>query len=291
MFAGLGTAIISPFKNGELDLNSYRKLLDYQVSNGVQNIVVCGTTGEAATLNNEEQSALILESVEFCHERKVNVIAGASSSNTKACIELAQRNKELGVDGVLISVPPYNKPMQEGLFQHYKTIAEAVKIPIVLYNVPGRTSRDMTDDTIVRLSQIDYIVALKDASGDLARVADLHARVSKDFTLLSGEDATAVGFNAMGGKGVISVSSNVAPKLCSQLQKYTFDGKYDEALKVQDKLIKLHQVMFCEANPIPVKYAMSLLGFCDGSLRLPLTEADEKNKEKIKAVLKELSLI
>ncbi len=291
MFEGLGTAIISPFKNGELDLDSYRKLLDYQVSNGVKNIVVCGTTGEAATLSNEEQSSLIFDAVEFCKNKGVKVIAGASSSSTKASIELAQRNKELGVDGILVSVPPYNKPMQEGLYQHYKAIAETVKIPVVLYNVPGRTSRDMADDTIVRLSQLENIVALKDATGDLARVANLRISVKKGFTLISGEDATAVGFNAMGGRGVISVSSNVAPKLCAELQKYSLEGKYDKALEIQDKLIKLHKIMFCEANPIPVKYACSLLGFGNGTLRLPLTEPSNENKEKIKNVLKELGLI
>ena len=291
MFEGLSTAIISPFKDKELDLNSYKKLLDYQVSNGVKNIVVCGTTGESATLSNEEQSLLISNTVEFCRNKNVKVIAGASSSCTKSCIELAQRNKDLGVDGVLISVPPYNKPMQEGIYQHYKTIAETVKIPIILYNVPGRTSRDMTDETIARLSQLDNIVALKDATGNLSRVASLRIAVKKGFTLISGEDTTAVGFNAMGGKGVISVSSNVAPKLCAELQNYTLEGKYDKAVEIQDKLTKLHKIMFCEANPIPVKYACSLLGFGDGTLRLPLTEPDEENKEKIKNVLKELNLI
>ncbi len=291
MFEGLGTAIITPFKNGELDLESYKKLLDYQISNGVQNIIVCGTTGEAATLSNEEQSSIIFDTVQFCKPKGIMVIAGASSSSTKASVELAKRNKELGADGVLVSVPPYNKPMQDGLYMHYKTIAEEAKIPIVLYNVPGRTSRDMNDDTIIRLSQLDYIVALKDATGDLSRVANLRTKVKKGFTLLSGEDATALGFNAMGGKGVISVSANIAPNLCSELQRYSLDGKIDKALEIQDKLIDLHKVMFCEANPIPVKYACSLLGFGDGSLRLPLTEAEDKTKEKIMEVLKGLSLI
>ena len=290
MFEGLGTAIVTPFKKGELDINSYDKLLDYQINNGVKNIIVCGTTGEAATLTNEEQTLLISNTVKMCKNKGVSVIAGASSSSTYESVELAKRNKDLGVDGILVSVPPYNKPMQEGLVQHYKAIA-SIKVPVVLYNVPGRTSRDMTDDTIAKLSQVDYIVALKDATGDLARVANLRIKVKKGFTLLSGEDATAVGFNAMGGKGVISVSSNVAPKLCADLQKYSLEGKFDKAVEVQDKLIKLHQIMFCESNPIPVKYACSLLGFGDGSLRLPLTEADESNKEKIKNVIKELGLI
>lgn len=291
MFEGLGVAIISPFKKGELDLDSYRKLLEYQVANGVDTVVVCGSTGEAATLSNEEQASLIFDAVAFCKNKGVRVVAGASSSNTKTCIELAKRNKELGVDGVLISVPPYNKPTQEGLFQHYKTIAEEVKVPIILYNVPGRTARDMSDDTIARLSQLDYIVALKDATGDLSRVANLKIKVKKGFTLLSGEDATAVGFNAMGGRGVISVSSNVAPKLCSELQKYSLEGKFEKAVEIQDRLIKLHQIMFCESNPIPVKYACSLLGFGDGSVRLPLTEAEEQSKEKIRKVMEELGLI
>ncbi len=291
MFEGLGTAIITPFKMGELDLESYKRLLDYQISNGVKNIIVCGTTGEAATLSNEEQSSLIFDTVQFCKSKGVMVIAGASSSSTKISIELAKRNKELGVDGVLISVPPYNKPMQDGLYMHYKTIAEEVKIPIILYNVPGRTSRDMSDDTIIKLSQLDYIVAIKDATGDLSRVANLRTKVKKGFTLLSGEDATALGFNAMGGKGVVSVSANIAPKLCSELQKYSLEGKIDKALEIQDKLIDLHKIMFCESNPIPVKYACSLLGFGDGSLRLPLTEASKENKEKIKDVIKKLNLI
>ena len=196
MFEGLGTAIITPFKKGEVDLDAYNKLLDYQVSNGVKNIIVCGTTGEATTLSNEEQISLISNTVKFCKGKNVKVVAGASSSNTKVSIELAQRNKELGVDGVLIAVPPYNKPMQNGMYLHYKTIAEEVKVPIILYNVPGRTSRDMTNDTIAKLSKLDYIVALKDATGDLSRVADLRIKVNKDFTMLSGEDATAVGIRA-----------------------------------------------------------------------------------------------
>ena len=181
--------------------------------------------------------------------------------------------------------------MQNGIYLHYKTIAEEVKVPIILYNVPGRTSRDMTNDTIAKLSKLDYIVALKDATGDLSRVADLRIKVNKDFTMLSGEDATAVGFNAMGGKGVISVSSNVAPKLCAELQEYSLSGNITKAQEIQDKLIKLHQVMFCEANPIPVKYATSLLGYGDGSVRLPLTELEDNNKEKVKEVLQELKLI
>jgi 4-hydroxy-tetrahydrodipicolinate synthase len=290
MFEGLGTAIITPFMGNKIDLVSFRKLLDYQISNGVNNIVVCGTTGEATTLTNEEQTEIIKETVKFC-KGKAKVVAGASSSSTNISIDLAKRNRELGVDGILVAVPSYNKPMQSGIYQHYKSIAENSKIPIILYNVPGRTSRDMTNDTIVELSKLDYIVALKDATGDLARVADLRIRVAKDFTLLSGEDATAVGFNAMGGRGVISVSSNVAPKLCSDLQKYSFEGKYNEALNIQDKLIRLHQVMFTEANPIPVKYACGKLGYGDGGVRLPLTEATDDTKEKIDEVLKELRLI
>jgi len=291
MFEGLGTAVISPFKETELDLESYKKLIDYQISNGVKNIVVCGSTGEATTLNNEEQSSLIFSTVNMCKNKNVKVIAGASSSSTSVSIKLAQRNKELGVDGVLVSVPPYNKPTQEGIYQHYKAIVDNVKIPVVLYNVPGRTSKDMFDETIGRLSELENIVALKDASGDLARVANLKLKVKAGFTLLSGEDATAVGFNAMGGSGVISVTANIAPKLCSELQKYTAEGKYSEAVKIQDMLTELHQVMFCESNPIPVKYACSLLGFGDGSIRLPLTEAEEKSKEKIKNIMRKLKLI
>jgi 4-hydroxy-tetrahydrodipicolinate synthase len=290
MFHGLGTAIITPFVKGDIDLKSFKSLLEYQIANGTKNIFVCGTTGEASTLTNNEQKELIKTTVDVCHG-KINVIAGASSSGTASSIELAQMSKELGVDGVLIAVPPYNKPMQNGIYQHYKAIAENVKIPIVLYNVPGRTSRDMDNDTIAKLSKLDYIVALKDASGDLTRVADLRARVSKDFTLLSGEDATAVGFNAMGGKGIVSVSSNVAPKLCYELQNCTKSGDYENALKIQDKLIKLNRVMFMESNPIPIKYACSLLGYGDGSLRLPLTIAEGETREKIADVMRELKLI
>ncbi|MDR0423702.1 MAG: 4-hydroxy-tetrahydrodipicolinate synthase [Rickettsiales bacterium] len=288
MFEGLGTAIVTPFKKQELDLDSFKNMLEYQISNGVDNIVVCGTTGEATTLTNDEQVKIIKVAVDVC-KNKAKVVAGASSSNTNTSIELAKRNKELGVDGVLVAVPPYNKPMQDGIYLHYKAISE-VKIPIILYNVPGRTSRDMSDDTIIKLSKLDYIVALKDATGDLARVANLHSK-TKDFTLLSGEDATTVGFNAMGGRGVISVSSNVAPKLCSELQKATLNGDYKKALELQDKLIDLHKIMFVEANPIPAKYATSLLGYGDGSVRLPLTEANEDTKEKIRDAMKSLGII
>ncbi|MDR3289784.1 MAG: 4-hydroxy-tetrahydrodipicolinate synthase [Rickettsiales bacterium] len=290
MFEGLGTAIITPFKKQKLDLIAFEKLLNYQIKNGVKNIIVCGTTGEASTLSDVEQSEIIATAVSVC-KNKVKVIAGASSSNTDTSIDLAKRNKKLGADGILVAVPPYNKPMQDGMYLHYKTIAEKSKIPVVLYNVPGRTSRDMSDETIARLSQLPNIVALKDATGDLSRVATAKIKVKNGFTLLSGEDATAVGFNAMGGRGVISVSSNVAPKLCADLQEATFKGEYEKAVKIQDKLIKLHKVMFVESNPIPVKYACSLLGYGDGSVRLPLTESDEDTKKKIEEVLKELKLI
>lgn len=291
MFEGLGTAIITPFKKGKLDLESLNKLLKYQVDNGVNFIVACGSTGEATTLSDEEQSQVISTAVKYCKEKGIKVVAGATSSNTEEALRMAKRNKDLGCDGLLISVPPYNKPTMEGLFQHYKLIAETVKLPIVIYNVPGRAAKDINNDTIARLSQLDYIIALKDATGDLSRVADLKLKTKKGFTQLSGEDATAVGFNAMGGRGVISVSGNIAPKLCSELQKATLSGDFAKALEYQDKLTKLHQIMFCETNPIPVKYACSLLGFGDGSVRLPLTEAEEGSKEKIKKVMKELELI
>ena len=281
LFSGLYTALITPFKNGKIDEVALEKLIEFQIKNGVDGIVPCGTTGESPTLTHEEHNLVIDLSIKIVAKR-IKVIAGTGSNSTAEAITMTNHAKNSGADGCLIVAPYYNKPTQEGLYQHFKAINDECDIPLIIYNVPARSAINITDETLAKLAKLKNIVGIKDATGDLARVATLKLLVDKDFSILSGEDATAVGFNAMGGCGVISVTANIAPKLCSDLQKATQIGDYKKAVIIQDQLTNLHLAMFCETNPIPVKYAASLIGFGNGEVRLPLTAPSEANKERIK---------
>lgn len=283
------TALITPFKDGQVDEVALEKLIEYQIAGGVDGIIPCGTTGESATVSHREHDLVIRKSIEIAN-RRIDVMAGTGSNSTHEAIMTTKVAKEMGADSCLIVAPYYNKPTQEGIYQHYKALND-VGVPLVLYNIPGRCVIDIKDETIARIAQLEYIIGIKDATGDLARLASLRNLIKKDFLYLSGEDATAVGFNAMGGNGVISVTSNIAPKLVSDLQKCCAQGDYQSALALQDKLTPLHQAMFCESNPIPVKYAASLLGICEDEIRLPLTTASPETKKRVETEMKKIGLI
>lgn len=290
LFSGLYTALITPFKNGKVDEQALEKIIEFQIKNGVDGLVPCGTTGESPTLTHNENNLVVDLCVQIVKKR-VKVIAGTGSNSTREAIMMTAHAKKVGADACLLVAPYYNKPTGEGLYQHFKAINDECEIPIIVYNIPGRSVVNISDEILARLSKLNNIVGVKDATGDLARVATLKLLVDKDFSLLSGEDVTAVGFNAMGGNGVISVTANIAPKLCADLQKFCQDGDYKKAVLIQDKLTNLHQAMFCETNPIPVKYAASLMGLCEEEIRLPLIEPADISKVRIKKEMKALGLI
>lgn len=283
------TALITPFKNGKIDEKALEKLVNFQIKNGVDGIVPCGTTGESPTLSHEEHNLVIELCVKFAKKR-IQVMAGTGSNSTAEAISATNYAKKVGADSCLIVAPYYNKPTPEGVFQHFKALNEC-GIPLIIYNIPGRSVINISDENLARIAELKNVVGIKDATGDLARVASLRLLIKKKFLYLSGEDATVVGFNAMGGNGVISVTSNIAPKLVSDLQKVCANGDYKKALELQDKMTNLHAAMFCETNPIPIKYAASLMGFCNSEIRLPLVEPSDAAKERIKKEMKKLNLI
>jgi 4-hydroxy-tetrahydrodipicolinate synthase len=290
MFQGIYTALITPFKNGKVDEKAFQSLVEWQVKEGVHGLVPCGTTGESPTLTHEEHNRLISLCVEAARG-KVKVMAGTGSNSTEEAIAFTMHAKKAGADGALIVAPYYNKPTQEGIYQHYSAIAKAVDIPIVIYNIPGRSVINIQDETLTRLSKIKNIVGVKDATGDLARVCTLRMRAGKKFVQLSGEDMTAIAFNVQGGVGCISVTSNIAPKLCAKVQELCLKGDYTGALTLHDKLVPLHQAMFVETSPAPVKYAASLLGLCKPDLRLPLLQASDPTKAQVRAAMKMAGII
>ena len=290
MFTGSYTALVTPFKGGKVDEAAFAKFINWQIEQGTHGLVPCGTTGESPTLNHDEHNRVIELCVKVAAKR-VPVIAGTGSNATYEAIAITQKAEKSGADGALIVVPYYNKPTPEGLFQHFKAIHDETNIPIILYNVPGRTVIDMQNDLIARLAELPRIVGIKDATGKLERVKDLASKVRRDFIQLSGEDDTAAEFNKEGGQGVITVSANVAPKLVAEVQNATLKGDWKKAKELQDKLMPLHKIMFCETSPGPVKYAVSLLGFCREEMRLPLVPPREENKKKIRQVMETLELI
>lgn len=290
MFQGIYTALITPFANGKVDEKSFQSFVEWQVSEGVHGLVPCGTTGESPTLTHDEHNRVIDMTVEVAKGR-AKVMAGTGSNSTEEAIMTTRHAKKAGADGALLVSPYYNKPTQEGLYQHFKAINDAVDIPLVIYNIPGRSVVNISDDTLARLSALPNVVGIKDATGDLARVHTLRARQKKSLDLLSGEDMTAVAFNAIGGVGCISVSSNIMPKACAEVQNACLRGDLKTALSLQDKLVSLHEVMFCETSPGPVKYAASLMGKCSGEMRLPLVEPSETSKKAVQQVLISLGLI
>ncbi len=288
IFKGLITAIITPFKEGRLDFAALEKIIEYQIDAKVDAIIVAGSTGEGASLTRNEYRSLVQASVDITKKR-LPVIAGCSSSCTEFAIELAMECQKIGADGLLCAVPPYIKPSQEGIFEHFKQLHDAVELPIMLYSVPSRTGVDFADETIIRLAQLPRILSLKDAGGDLERPLRLSASVPSNFNLLSGDDSVALAYNAQGGVGCVSVTSNVAPKFCKELQEAWQKGEASLALQIHKQLLPLYQAMFLETNPIPVKYAMHILGLCGPEIRLPLLPATEKTRERIEELIKHYS--
>ncbi len=281
LFKGLITAIITPFKGGELDFIALEKIIEYQATNQVKGIVVAGSTGEGTSLNIDEYNLLTKASVELA-KNCISIIAGCCSSDTRTAKEIGKVAKKNGVQGLLCTVPPYVKPSQEGLYEHFKTIHEAVDLPIMLYSVPSRTAVDLNDDAILKLSELPRILALKDAGRDLERPLRLSSKLKSNFNLLSGNDEITLSYNAQGGVGCISVASNIAPQLCKKLQDACQKGDFALALKVQQQLLPLYKALFSEANPIPVKYAAHYLGLCSAEIRLPLTEATSFTQAKVR---------
>jgi len=270
MFKGSIPALITPLTESfEVDAPRFQKFVDWQVAQGSSGVVAVGTTGESPTLSHDEHHRVI----ELCVEAtagRVPVIAGTGSNNTAEAVALTQFAQKAGADAALVVTPYYNKPSQEGLYQHFKAIHDASDLPIIIYNIPGRSVVDMSVATMARLFELPRIVGVKDATGDLDRCASQRSAMGTDFIQLSGEDATAVGFNAMGGVGCISVTANVAPKLCAEMQQACTDGDYAKALKLNDLLLPLHRCMFMEPSPAPAKYAAKLIGICNENVRLPI---------------------
>jgi 4-hydroxy-tetrahydrodipicolinate synthase len=290
-FTGSIPALITPMKNGKVDEEAFRKFVDWQIKEGSHGLVPVGTTGESPTMTPTEHKRLIEITVEVSAGR-VPVIAGSGSNNTAEAIEYTKHAKKAKADAALIVVPYYNKPTQEGLYEHYRAIAEAVDIPIFVYNVPARTVTAMSIETLARLNRdCPNIIGTKDATADLTRVSRQREISGEKFIQLSGEDGTALGFNAHGGVGCISVTANVAPRLCSEFQEATLKGDFKKALKLQDRLMPLHTALFTETNPGPVKYAVSLLGHCKPDIRLPLVQPQEPCRAQVRAAMVHAGLL
>ena len=290
MIKGSIPALVTPFKNGELDLDTLKKLVDWQIESGSTGLVPVGTTGESPTLSHEEHEAVIEAVVKFAAGR-VPVIAGAGSNNTVEGIRLIQHAERVGADAALVVTPYYNKPTQAGLIAHYTALHDCCKLPIVIYNIPGRSVVDMTPETMGKLAQLPRIIGVKDATGKIERVSMQRASCGSDFIQLSGEDATALGFNAHGGVGCISVTANVAPKLCAEFQQATLAGDYRKALEYQDRLMPLHEAIFLEPGLAGAKYGLSLLGRCSEEVRLPLVGLTDGTKARIKAAMEHAGIL
>jgi 4-hydroxy-tetrahydrodipicolinate synthase len=289
-FRGSFTALVTPFKNGALDEAAFRNLVEWQIAEGTNGFIPVGTTGESPTLSHEEHKQV----VEWCVGQtrgRAPVVAGAGSNSTREAIELSQHAEQAGADAVLIVTPYYNKPTQEGLYQHYKAINDAIGIPIIIYNIPARSVIDMSVDTMRRLFELKNIAGVKDATANVVRVSQQRAAMGEDFNQMSGEDATALGFMAHGGHGCISVTSNVAPRLCSEFQGACLRGDYGTALTLQDKLMPLHIALFLETNPAPAKYALSVLGRCAETVRLPMVPLADKTKTAVRDAMRHAGLI
>ena len=284
LFTGAMTAIVTPFRDGRVDEEALRRLIDWQIKAGIDGIVPCGTTGESATVTYEEHDRIVRIAVEQSAGR-VPVLAGAGSNATANAIKLGKQAKTAGADGMLQVTPYYNKPTQEGLYQHFRAIAEAVGLPMVLYNVPGRTAVNMLPETTLRLAQIDSVVAVKEASGNLEQIRAIIAEAPADFAVLSGDDAMNLEVYAAGGMGAISVTGNVAPEKVAAVWDAHRAGKKDEAARLQAELLGLNQAMFLETNPIPAKTALAMMGRCREEFRLPLTAMGEQHRSALKTAL------
>ena len=293
MFKGSNVALITPFKDNNLDEESYIKLINFHLENNTNGLVPAGTTGESPTLNHNEHEKVI----ELCVKEangKIPVIAGTGSNSTEEAISLTKHAEKAGADGALVVTPYYNKPTQEGLYQHYKSINDNTSLPIIIYNIPSRCVIDMTVDTMARLFELKNIAGVKDATGDLNKLDQTIKKLGPEFIQLTGEDGLALEFNKKGGVGVISVTANIAPKLCSDMQKYSkskSDNELKEAERIDQILQPVHKSLFLESNPAPVKYAAKLLGLCDDKIRLPLVNIKEETKEEVKKALSSAKLI
>lgn len=284
MLKGSMTALVTPFTDDQVDFKALKDLVNWQIESGTKALLPVGTTGETPTLSHQEHQDVVTFVIEIAAGR-VPVIAGAGSNNTAEAISLAQHAKDAGADAALVVTPYYNKPTQEGLYAHFKAIHDAVDIPIVIYNIPPRSVVDMSPQTMGDLAKLPRIIGVKDATGDLSRVSAQRITCGADFIQLSGEDATAHGYNAQGGQGCISVTANVAPALCAQLQEATADGDYHLALQIADRLMPLHQAIFAEPGLVGAKYGLSLLGRCEETVRLPLVPATDPVKAQIKEAM------
>ena len=293
MFKGSNVALITPFKNDKLDEEAYIKLIHFQIKNGTNGLVPAGTTGESPTLSHDEHQKVIELCIQESKGKNI-VIAGTGSNSTKEAISLTTHAEKVGADAALVVTPYYNKPTQEGLYQHYKAINDKIGIPIIIYNIPGRSVIDMSVDTMARLYELENIVGVKDATGDLERVKQQKNKMGDDFIQLTGNDDNALDFNKRGGVGSISVTANIAPKLCSDFQKFskidTEEG-IREATKLDKILQPIHNSMFIESNPSPVKYAAKILGLCNDDVRLPLVKVTEPTKEIVKKALLSANLL
>jgi 4-hydroxy-tetrahydrodipicolinate synthase len=283
-------ALITPFRDGRVDIKAFEAFVDWQISEGSHGLVPCGTTGESPTLSDDEFAAVVGAAVKAAKGR-VPVIAGTGSNSTAHAIELTQLAQKLGADAALVVTPYYNKPTQDGLYLHFEAIAKATRLPVLIYNIPGRSIVDMTPDTMGRLVKIANIVGVKDATANMARVTQQRAACGPKFVQISGEDGTALGFNAHGGVGCISVTANVAPRLCSEFQVACAKGDYATARELHERLMPLHDTLFCETSPSPVKYAASLLGKCEETVRLPLAPLSETSKAKVRAAMTKVGLL
>jgi 4-hydroxy-tetrahydrodipicolinate synthase len=290
MFSGSITALITPFRGGKLDEKAFQDFVDWQIQEGSSGVVPVGTTGESPTLSHDEHKRVVALCLDVA-KGKVPVIAGAGSNSTAEAVDLTRHAEEAGADAALIVTPYYNKPTQEGLYRHYEAIATAADIPIIIYNIPGRSIVDMSVDTMERLAKLPNIVGVKDATADLTRPLVTRTTIGPDFCQLSGEDATIGAFLAQGGHGCISVTSNVALRLCAYLHKAWQTRDYDEFAEIRDRLMPLHAALFCEASPGPVKYAASLLGKCTAETRLPLAPIAEASRARVDQAMRSVGLL
>ena len=290
MFKGSFTALITPFKDGKFDEASFRSLIDFQLKSGTHGLVPTGTTGESPTLSHEEHIRIVEVCIEQAN-KKAPVIAGTGSNSTEEAIYLTKHAEKAGADAALVVTPYYNKPSQEGLLQHFTKIANSVDIPIVIYNIPGRSIVDMSNETMSKLFEIKNIIGVKDATGDIPRVYFTRSEVGNEYNILSGDDSTTLAFMTYGGHGAISVTSNIAPKLCSDFHSLCMDKNFYEASLINDKLMPLHRALFLESSPGPVKYAASKLDLCSEEVRLPVTKINNDTKKIIDNALRHASLI
>lgn len=290
LFHGVLPALVTPFRNGAIDEDAFVSLVERQIAGGVHGLVPVGTTGETATLSHEEHRRVVELCVATARGR-VPVIAGAGSNSTAEAIELVRHAKTVGADGALVVTPYYNRPSQEGLYAHYRAINDAVQLPVLVYNVPGRTSVDISNPTLARLAELPNIVGIKDATGDLGRASLQRVECGEDWVMLSGNDDSGLGYVAQGGHGCISVTSNVTPELCAQLYDHALSGRWQDALYVQDRLIRLHKALFSDASPAPAKFAMAQLGFCTDEVRLPITPCSEAARAEVLTGMREAGLV